>query len=410
MAAAKSGALETLQWAVTIGLELYEDVFDAAALSGNIAILNWLRNKCDWKPSIWTSAALGGHTNVFLWLQNDNKFGTFPRTACVEAAIKSHNLDMFQLVYTVDTEKSNSFLTTAISEKQWEIVSILLKDGYNITNVDCPIICRSGNFTLLLQAHTLNCSIDGYCLTEACYSGNMEMVQWIRSLGITFGYRSATAAAAQSQNFELLKWLFQDGCSGSAGIIAAAVRHNNMEILQWALDINGTIGSEDVNACAEVGNLEVMEILWKKQRSQVSCASFFDAAVRGGHLRMIQWARNHYIPWSKSVSNAVPKDRIDILEWLNKNGFFKGGLAYDALDLAASNGNLLNVKWLVEQLDASMAYFPYNAMYNGHLNVLKYLYAKKKFQITQDAYLAATSRCNHPRVVKWIKECYANKC
>lgn len=402
IAAAKSGALDTLEWAVSIGQELYEDVFDTAAESGNISTLEWLLDKkCYWQASIWKSAARSKNMDAFLWLQKQDSFGSFSKNSCLESTIWGDNLELFKFLYT-PADKDPNLLRVAIEKQQWEIADILLQSGLEIPTYFIAYICKTGNFTLMLQAHASGGILTTSCLVNAVASGNLEMIQWIRSKNIPWTYDCA-AAAIKARNLKLLQHIYNDGCPlGTGGTVcSAAIRNNDMETLQWCLDHKCTLSSvNSASICAEEGHLEMLNFLWKNFRQNIQTRNFFEGAVKGGHLNMLRWAKKNYIPWGNSaIVVAASTGNVKTMEWLLNNGFYNDNYASDALLAAANQGHLLAAKWLVKH---GAPWERTSTLYSRSINVIQYLVRIEKMELTQALARRMKEQNPPPHIVRWL--------
>ncbi len=77
--------------------------------------------------------------------------------------------------------------------------------------------------------------------------------------------------------FEILKWMINNGCELNTPVSIIAALNGNLEILKWMDEITR---DEKVNRC-----------LW----NEVTC----ECAAEGGHLEVLKWLRKNGCPWDE---------------------------------------------------------------------------------------------------------------
>ena len=45
-----------------------------------------------------------------------------------------------------------------------------------------------------------------------------------------------------------------------------------------------------------------------------------EAAAKGGHLEVLQWARQNGCPWNELTCSAAAGGHLDVLQWAHENG------------------------------------------------------------------------------------------
>jgi hypothetical protein len=95
-------------------------------------------------------------------------------------------------------------------------------------------------------------------------------------------------------------------------------------------------------------------------------------AARGGHLKVLRWARENGCPWDHlTCAYAAGRGHLEILQWARGNGCSWNEWT---CGFAASNGHLEVLKWLRREKDPC----PWNewtcahAAKGGHLKVLRW--------------------------------------
>lgn len=145
----------------------------------------------------------------------------------------------------------------------------------------------------LLVTHPLVCA-------AACAGGHSDTVSWLAENCGRFNELS-TAAAAEHNRLELLKWLrAEKGCAWDSSTTVAAATHGNLELLQWAYSQGCPFSSTICPLTARQGHFEVLKYLVVNgaEINEWVCS----AAARGGHLHILKWLRERECPVRPSLS------------------------------------------------------------------------------------------------------------
>lgn len=141
-----------------------------------------------------------------------------------------------------------------------------------------------------------------------------------------------------------------------------AIRHDDMELLECLLSYcpQGSASKGMVEACS-LDKVHLMDWIVKSCTNLMWSPQFANTAAAAGHLSVLQWLK----------TNAPAGD---------------DKLLTSALQHAALVGNLVIVKWIVENVERSaipvfdQSFTLHNAIQGGHLEILKYLH-ELRFQI-----------------------------
>jgi hypothetical protein len=184
-----------------------------------------------------------------------------------------------------------------------------------------------------------------------------------------------TAAAAESGDFDLLRWLVEKNCEVDEEAFSGAALNGNLAMFQWLYDLpsldfyrysddesdfsdDGHFNPPDVlsarryvpwnykiyeNAALH-GHLPIIEWALSKEKSPPQVGSMCSQAALNGHLHVLKWALSKNFAWDTSTaSNAAKNGHLEILKWLHINGC---RLNASACAKAAKNGHLLTLQWL----------------------------------------------------------------
>ena len=110
-------------------------------------------------------------------------------------------------------------------------------------------------------------------------------------------------------------------CEAAArsGTCACAAEGGHLEVLQWARENDCPWDASTCENAAEGGHLEVLQ--WARENGcpwdEWTCAY----AAGGGHLEVLKWARENSCPWDEhTCSNAAGGGHLEMLKWARENG------------------------------------------------------------------------------------------
>jgi len=121
------------------------------------------------------------------------------------------------------------------------------------------------------SGYKLNTILDCDIMVQAALHGHLEVMKYLRQLGISWNERTC-AMAAKNGHLELLKWARANQCPWDAWTCAYAAMNGHLELLKWAR----------ANQCP-----------W----DEWTCA----LAATNGHLELLKWARSNGCRWNKQT-------------------------------------------------------------------------------------------------------------
>ena len=138
--------------------------------------------------------------------------------------------------------------------------------------------------------------------------------------------KEACWRAAKKNDFEELKWAFNEGCILDSTTISYATKHGNCEIIEWALENGCKKDSSAIMNAALVNNFKMVDFLLEKKLRSKNC------------------------PWDeRTLSAAACKGRRDIIKWSHNHGC-KHKNHPSICESAAECGQLECLKWLIEKV------------------------------------------------------------
>ena len=178
-----------------------EDILSAAILSDNINNVNWVLQKRN--GFVYRSEKL------FPWCQSlkmtkfifNSKIGIAFRRNTIGIAFPMNTTD--ETVYRLLERKINNT----------EIIKIIefLLNHIELTEESYIHAANSGNLQIMKYLHKKKKMTCATIFNNAIYSGNMEMLVWMKTVGYEWNWFSYVEAA-NNDNLNILKWLHVSGC------------------------------------------------------------------------------------------------------------------------------------------------------------------------------------------------------
>ncbi|TYZ58061.1 hypothetical protein PybrP1_001292 [[Pythium] brassicae (nom. inval.)] len=365
--AAELGNLRLLQWLTTRHPRAVwlPQVMDAAASTGQLAVLEWLQSdpRSRFGPSGWafTLAAAGGHLESVRWLiERHPTFHVVP----------------FQVVEAA--KKGYAELTRYLFEQPR--LGLSAKDGVKHA-------AAHGDLELVqwFVARSAE-SLDDSAIVDAASGGHLEVIQWLHA-HLPHGYTGwAMPNAARGGHLDVLQWLFANRADSGAGYaMNSAASAGQLHVVQW-LHANGTEGctTAAMDGAAEGGHLETVK--WLHENRSEGCTPLaMDGAAANGHLAVLKWL--HAVRGERcsdgAISSAAENGHLDVIKWLvDEHGISDMmNLIMDSIDPLAS------------------------AVEHGHLDVAKWVY-ERGFDSSEEACVTFAAERGHLDIVKWLHETF----
>ncbi|EFA75626.1 hypothetical protein PPL_11132 [Heterostelium album PN500] len=244
----------------------------------------------------------------------------------------------------------------------------------------------------------------------AIYNGNIKVLHYLLEEHIGLLNRNDTnllESAANYNQFEIFKLLFQHNCVYSDQVIEYIAAKGNLEMLVWVQQqtnceltsqvmewatFNGhtemvkwlfknttlTCNEEMVDGAIGQGHLETVQLLYENCTSRASSMALTNA-VSDNHINVVRWMieNNHsFGQQDDAMSTAVVRGHLECLKYLHENTTF--GCTPNDMDQAAYNGDLNVIKFLTEnRSEGCSTQAMDNAITEGHMDVLEYLHLNR---------------------------------
>jgi len=175
---------------------------------------------------------------------------------------------------------------------------------------------------LCLGTERPNCDTRAKTLFQAAaYNGNLEVLKWGQSSGYeldTMLEMGDIADVARNGHLEVVKYLRQLGISWDEETCAAAAEGGHLELLKWARLNQCPWNSWTCTNAAAGGQLELLK--WARVNQcpwdEMTCTH----AAASGHLELLKWARVNQCPWDvMTCAEAAANGHLEFLKWLRAN-------------------------------------------------------------------------------------------
>jgi len=247
-----------------------------------------------------------------------------------------------------------------------------------------------------------------YAMEEAAACGHLELIKWLHERGIdSFHGCIALDKAIAHGHLAMVQWLLQEGVELSLyrqQHLKQAARDGHLETVHWIHEnIKHADTSHAMEGAARSGDLDLLQWLHQLKPCPESCSAYvMDAAVIGGHFRVVEWL---FANCSKgcsrdAVRKTVKAGDLPMLQWLHKH--YSDRFNSNTADLAAWEGHLEMAKWLHDLGSERCSPFATDAAADGgHFEVVRWLHEIRIEGWTTEA-MDYAARGGHLEIVKWL--------
>lgn len=204
-------------------------------------------------------------------------------------------------------------------------------------------------------------------IEKAAECGNLDNIKWLRTNGHEwyvnqyFGQSYVFRAAVKFGDFNIIKWLYENGCPlKDYELTEIAAENDDFECMKWLHKMGCELSPEIFQITATLGDLDMMKWLhengcsWSSEKYD---DSIFYAAAIFGNLDNMKWLHENGCPWDEyayigTIEFAYNDNNIDQaldnIKWLYENNCPYGSQTFsEAIDL----GNIEIIRWLYNNLD-----------------------------------------------------------
>jgi Ankyrin repeats (3 copies) len=236
--AAISGCLQKLQALCEQykAQQLPADISNHAARSGNVAMLQWLKEKqCAFSSATSEHAAYYGHLDCVKYLR---ACGCDWSSYTCDAAAEHGYLDIVQWLLENDCQWSGgSTACSAAGSGSTELMLYLLQQGIAC---DADVMCcaaQKGHLAVCQLLHEDQCPWDESSTEAAAEGGHTDTLNWLIQNGCPWSIQEVCACAAQSGSVDTMSYVLQlPGVSTAAQLthmLNAAGAKDQLISVQW---------------------------------------------------------------------------------------------------------------------------------------------------------------------------------
>jgi hypothetical protein len=183
-AAASSGNVDLLKWLKEKGRQFRTNTCNCAAEAGHVHVLQYLRAEgCEWDEHCFEAAVHGGRVSVLRWLQQ-HKCPWSTRRMCNLAAL-SGSIHMMQHARQLGGTLEARTMSCAA-----------LKD----------------HLSMCQHLHAKQCPWDVEACAHAARYGHLEVLLWLREIGAPWNPNYVAEEAAAGGRMHILQCLHNEGC------------------------------------------------------------------------------------------------------------------------------------------------------------------------------------------------------
>ena len=162
---------------------------------------------------------------------------------------------------------------------------------------------------------------NGEIMSFAARNGNLEMLEWLQKHHCPLDLKTFSKAA-KGCHVQVLYWLQESyGWDASDRTCEAIVSTGRSDILQWALQSGCPWDARCAYTSARHGHADMFRWIWfNRESSPIDMDSLCSGAAFGGHLELLQLAREYHCPWDERTCKcAVRTGKLEILQWVREN-------------------------------------------------------------------------------------------
>jgi hypothetical protein len=291
-------------------------------------------------------------------------------------------------------------------------------------------------------------------VTSAARGGHVHVFRWMAEREDTRGpweadFVDAMNEAARYGHLEVIKWLLERGFRSVNGLaLSQAIRYGHLAVVKWLLHVqeDGTLTDDEMvqlryaaqnghlatvqwmhknvqgvdtthamscamAGAAESGDLDLLQRLHQLGPGSGASSSYvMDAAVSGGHFRVVEWLCENGSKGCSTLgtSKAAQAGNLPMLQWLHTH--YSDRFDSGVMSVAAENGHLETVQWLHEHRgDGCSPCTIDSAVYKGNFNVVRWLHDNHVQRCTAHT-MGQAARGGHLDIAKWLHENSSERC
>jgi len=352
--AAKGNQLKTLKWLIKHDFGCSTSTVFYAGGKGHTNIVNFLvkNQRCQIDSDCSNYAASHNQFEIVKYFYSIDP--SLIHGVCNDA-IRSGNLDMLKFAYKNGSQIDVDDISCKdIRILNWLFDNIHIQPSIKISGC----VAWAGNLECLQFLHRHKFPILNEKVFANAVSGrNIEMIKWLHDLGCPFD-EDATNAAIQDADLKkkggslvILKLLIEWGCKMDWDICWTVAQSGDLEMLQYIHTLGYELNCDDISHAATHGHLHM--IIWCREQGCVWDVNACRKTVMNNHLNVLRWLRGfdrdtcelksnetEICPWNEKVClDAIYYGNVDVLKFALENGCENGDDCFKAT-MTANNDDI----------------------------------------------------------------------
>ena len=244
------------------------------------------------------------------------------------------------------------------------------------------VVARNGNLEMIRWLKERECPKDLNTFSEAARGCHVEVLDWLQNM---YGWPDASwpdafstcEAIASTGRLNILQWALDHGCPWDARCASTCASEGHMEMFRWIMDLNREFFPIDMDSL---------------------CSN----AASGGHLQLLQLAREYDCPWDEHTFHCAARSgNFQMIKWARING-----CRWDAntCTAAARLGKLEILQWLREENCPWDAKTCAVAAERAHLHVLEWARSRECPCPWDESTCSAAAKYGHLQILQWARE------
>ena len=348
---AKNGNLDMLKLMLQIKnppnlKENIDYLVSGAAKGGHKHILEWIMQKYKVNYRATKYAARGNHFELLKWLYKNNIEISDLSTAY---AIKADNMEMLEWVFETLDDLNNKCVYYAVKNNNMNLLKWMYEKDPESLELVCDYAIEEGKIEILKWGMNHHYDIGSWhSFSNATSGGYIEILEFLKREKIYHIEKTTELSinAAQANNFETLKWAYENGFPISSQVCGKAALVGNIEMLKWYREKKGNITEVSPLFAIKTGHFETLKWILKKGYVKMH-AGMCAIAAANGHFDILMWLRENRCPWdSQTCEYAAYNGHFSILKWAYEKCC---PLTTQCCSNTAQYGYVEILKWLREQ-------------------------------------------------------------
>eukprot|EP01133_Synstelium_polycarpum_P001197 gene1197-1379_t len=310
------------QHAGTHGAMSNDWIIDSAAKAGSVAIVGYLHGqRFPASTMAMDNAAAHGHLSLVEFLHESRTEGC--TTTAMDAAAAGGHIEVLSFLAKHRTEGFTSWaIRDACKSNRTNVLELMISLKPATMEIDFPMdLVTSSNLNMVMILHKAfpNIRITSQALDRAAGSGNLDVVRYLHTVGVTASQDAFNDAAARG-HVNVLHFLHVNRSDGysAIGLIRAAA-NGHLETLAFLLNIGYTLGLQQAFLSAVTsGHMEcVLHMYAINPRLEINSDVFRKAAATGDLSLVIFLLETGRVrPDNHAVNDAARNGKYHVLGYL----------------------------------------------------------------------------------------------